>query len=374
MFPSLFPYGTGAPELQNRTIKISLESHIQYLLNLENENHKFSTHHLFRFFMFNLIQRRQICRGAKLTISRSSFIKESQILNNIRFKDFKDAIKNPTSAFENLGIGNLVRQLKATSRHVMASGSSRVAQREEIFNMINYFGTPTLFFTINPAVVHHPCISLLCGKEINLDIFYNNNLPNSRDCSILVAMNPKAQVQFVQALVHATYTYLFCAKTTFKKENNDCGILGNVQTYYGCYEIAKNGMLHIHALLWLTNALDPNELVQRLKNDETFKHGLLNYLDDIIVQSLIRQNPKDCNEINDYDWDNINPCATMPPNTSDIDFENIYQRDLYKLINTCNRHVCNPACYKNDKDAANKLCRYGFPHKIINETHFDNET
>jgi hypothetical protein len=60
-------------------------------------------------------------------------------------------------------------------------------------------------------------------------------------------------------------------------------------------------MLHIHALLWLTNALDPNELVQRLKNDETFKHGLLNYLDDIIVQSLIRQNPKDCNETNDYD-------------------------------------------------------------------------
>jgi hypothetical protein len=42
-------------------------------------------------------------------------------------------------------------------------------------------------------------------------------------------------------------------------------------------------MLHIHALLWLTNTLDPNELVQRLKNDETFKHGLLNYLDDIIV-------------------------------------------------------------------------------------------
>jgi hypothetical protein len=56
-------------------------------------------------------------------------------------------------------------------------------------------------------------------------------LPNSKDHSILAAMNPKAQVQFVQALVHATYTYLFCAKTTFNKENNDCGILGNVQTY-----------------------------------------------------------------------------------------------------------------------------------------------
>jgi hypothetical protein len=257
------------------------------------------------------------------TLVRSAF---GQILNNIRSEDFKDVIKNPTSAFENPGIGNLVRQLKATSRHVMASGSSRAAQCEEIFNIINYFGTPTLFFTINSAVMHHPCVSLLCGKEINLDIFYENNLPNSKDHSILATMNPKAQVQFVQALVHATYTYLFCAKTTFNKKNNNCGILGNVQTYYGCYETAKNGMLHIHALLWLTNAIDPNELVQWLKNDETFKHGLLNYLDDIIVRTLIKQKSTDCNETNNYDWDNINPCATMPSNTSDIDFEKIIKK------------------------------------------------
>ena len=133
-------------------------------------------------------------------------------------------------------------------------------------------------------------------------------------------------------------------------------------------------MLYIHALLWFTNALDLNELVQWIKNDETFKYDLLNYLDDIIVRTLIQQKATNFNETNNYDWDNINPCATVPPNTSDIDFEQIYQRDLYKLINTCNRHVCNPACYKNDKDVANKFCRYGFLHKIINEIHFDNET
>jgi hypothetical protein len=49
IFPSLFLYGTGALELQHRSIKISLNSHIQYLLNLKDENHEFSTHHLFDF-------------------------------------------------------------------------------------------------------------------------------------------------------------------------------------------------------------------------------------------------------------------------------------------------------------------------------------
>jgi hypothetical protein len=34
-----------------------------------------------------------------------------------------------------------------------------------------------------------------------------------RDSSIFVAMNSKPQVQFVQALIHATYTYLFYAKS-----------------------------------------------------------------------------------------------------------------------------------------------------------------
>jgi hypothetical protein len=61
----------------------------------------------------------------------------------------------------------------------------------------------------------------------------------------------------------------------------------------------------------------------------------------------------------------------MPPNTNDINFEQIYQRDMYKILKTCNCHFCNPACYKNNKDVRNKLCRYGFPHKIMNDTHFD---
>ncbi|HYP43549.1 MAG TPA: hypothetical protein VEQ18_05955, partial [Candidatus Nitrosocosmicus sp.] len=99
-------------------------------------------------------------------------------------------------------------------------------------------------------------------------------------------MNPKAQAQFVQTLVHATFKYLFCVKTTSSIKNNNCGILGNVKTYYGCFENALSGMLHIHALLWLTNSPNPNELTELLETDKTFKDGLLKYLDDIILRSL----------------------------------------------------------------------------------------
>jgi len=160
---------------------------------------------------------------------------------------------------------------------------------------------------------------------------------------------------------------LFCVKNTFVTKNKNCGILRNIQTYYGCVENALSGMLHIHALLWLTNASNPNELIQLLEFDKTFEDGLLKYLDNIIVQSLPIQKELNINELTDFDWDTIHPCSTMPPNSKDINFKNIYTRNLHKMLNTCNCHVCNPACYKNIKDASEKLCRYGFPHVVIDK-------
>jgi hypothetical protein len=104
----------------------------------------------------------------------------------------------------------------------------------------------------------------------------------------------------------------------------------------------------MHVLLWLTNALDLNELIQQFKNDKIFKHGLLKYLDNIIVQTLITQISRNYDETNNFDWNNINPCSTMPLKTNDINFEKSIQRDLSKLINTCHLHDWNLACYKNN--------------------------
>jgi hypothetical protein len=78
--------------------------------------------------------------------------------------------------------------------------------------MINCLGTLSLFFTLNPTVVHHPAVSLLHGKEINLHVFYDKNLPNSRDRSIITTMNPKAQTQFSTCHIYIYFLY----KKTFQ--------------------------------------------------------------------------------------------------------------------------------------------------------------
>jgi hypothetical protein len=51
----------------------------------------------------------------------------------------------------------------------MASGSSRAIQRNQNFSMINFMGTLSLFFILNPSFVHHPLLVGLNGQNINLD-------------------------------------------------------------------------------------------------------------------------------------------------------------------------------------------------------------
>jgi hypothetical protein len=69
--------------------------------------------------------------------------------------------------------------------------------------------------------------------------------------------------------------------------------------------------------------------------------------------------------------DHIYPCNTRPLDIEDKTFPKLLQNDIYKLMNTCNRHVCNSTCYKTDGNASKKLCRYGLPQPLINEIHFN---
>jgi len=63
----------------------------------------------------------------------------------------------------------------------MAFGSSRATQRDQIFSMINFTGMPSLFFILNPTFVHHPLLTILGGQNINLDLFYDKNMPTKNE-------------------------------------------------------------------------------------------------------------------------------------------------------------------------------------------------
>jgi hypothetical protein len=52
MFPTLFPYGLGAPKMTCQKIKFSIGAHVKCLMNLDDKDHGVAKHHLFIFSCF----------------------------------------------------------------------------------------------------------------------------------------------------------------------------------------------------------------------------------------------------------------------------------------------------------------------------------
>jgi hypothetical protein len=96
MFPCLFPFGIDVPEMTSRPMKVSLQMHIKHLMNVNETQYNFSKHHLFPFFVFNVIQRRQICLGTKLVVSKSSNMIENELLNKLQSTNFDEIIIDRT--------------------------------------------------------------------------------------------------------------------------------------------------------------------------------------------------------------------------------------------------------------------------------------
>jgi hypothetical protein len=153
-------------------------------------------------------------------------------------------------------------------------------------------------------------------------------------------------------------------------------VFDHIKTYYKCYEIAKNGILHVHTLLLLKDSLDPNTLIQLLHDHEEFQESIINYLNDIIIQNIDKYKSfnETTHENNGENNENIHPCTTRPINTNANNFHELFNKDIYKLMNLRNRHMCSLTCYKSNVDASKKFCKYGFLQTLVDKTHFDDDT
>jgi hypothetical protein len=94
LFPTLFPYGYGAPYDPLRPTAVSLNQHIRYLLAYEDQ--RFEKHHSFMFVMFNVLQRRQACWNASLMASRPYFRETATDLQALTMKVIEAALIGAT--------------------------------------------------------------------------------------------------------------------------------------------------------------------------------------------------------------------------------------------------------------------------------------
>ncbi|CAF3460105.1 unnamed protein product, partial [Rotaria socialis] len=274
LFPTLFPYGCGAPYDSTRPSPVSLNQHIRYLLAYEDQ--RFEKHHSFMFVLFNIMQRRQACWNASLMASRPYFQDTATDLQTLTSKEIETALISATSqtfsSITNPRVNMLMKRIRTVGGNVMGSAYSRASLRTQIHALIFNQGLPSIFMTINPADIHSRVALYFAGVDLDLDTILPEKIPSTYERAQIIASHPVATARFFNVLISSIL------KCMVEK-----GVLGPIKAYFGTVENQGHGSLHLHILMWLDHDLTPSQLKESVKNEE-FRNGLLGYLEDIIKQ------------------------------------------------------------------------------------------
>ncbi|CAF1350216.1 unnamed protein product [Adineta steineri] len=237
LFPTLFPYGYGAPYDPLRPTAVSLNQHIRYLLAYEDQ--RFEKHHSFMFVMFNILQRRQACWNASLMASRPYFQHAATDLQTLTTKEIEAALlsatKNTFSSIANPRINMLMKQIRAVGGNVMGSAYSRSALRTQIHALIFNQGLPSIFMTINPAGIHSRIALYFAGVDLDLDKIIPEKIPSTYERAQIIAAHPVATARFFNVLISSILKCLV-----------EKGVLGPIKAYSGTVENQGRGSLHLH--------------------------------------------------------------------------------------------------------------------------------
>ncbi|THV00242.1 hypothetical protein K435DRAFT_567266, partial [Dendrothele bispora CBS 962.96] len=203
----------------------------------------FQVHLSFIFVVHNILLVRRSSSRTRLAVQRSWWPNAARAMDNIddaallRFrnhlvdrKNRKDASLVKPRDEKEQAIVKLLRHVQYVDDHMEGSVGSVAMMQEQIRAITRSSGTPSLFFTLNPADGHNPIASFLAGKDIDLDALFDK--PDSRFTSMdrlrTLAENPVAGAQFFHLMVDELIGKFLGLNRPGKR-----GVFGRVKFYYG---------------------------------------------------------------------------------------------------------------------------------------------
>lgn len=278
-YPHLFPYGHGGAEIKGRTVSLSLNRWIKHLLKFHD--HKFRKDAAFLFFVFNVLQKREVYLQTSLRIKRKDFNPTTSILSSVasdNIKEAMDASISGNSFITDPTMKHRMQKIQAVGSKLRYSTYDRQSMRQEIQALMINLGMPAFFVTLNPTDVHSPLVCFLAGEKIDVDQTLPDNMPNVRKRAQIVAENPVEVAEYFHIVIEAFFTYIL------RYGDPKGGAFGIPSAYYSCMEEQGKGTLHIHILIWVHGYSNPTEMRQSMKDSPEVKERLLQYLDSIVKQ------------------------------------------------------------------------------------------
>ncbi len=347
IYPTLFPYGVGGFEDDQRAVKVSFRRQVKHFMKLRDR--RFQIHHSFLFTAFNILQRRSVLLHSSLKVRKSGFERLANDFASISLETVSrvcDRISQGETANinspEERRVLNLMREVQLITKCVPGSSAARVAMRNEIRGLMLTKGMPSFYLTINPADVYCPVVKFLAGEDIDVDRLLPNQVPDFWDQSILIAQNPVVAARFFNLYMKAFISSLLGYDVGTRRST--MGILGNIKAYYGCVEAQGRGTLHCHMIVWVEGGLDPNEIKERIQSEGGGEFGerLIRFLDDTISNGF-----PDLPAGTDGE-DAPHPCAIrgFDLQESSDSVADYRKKDIARLIRSCQVHKHSSTCYK----------------------------
>jgi len=275
-FPVLFPYGVGSIEAE-RKVKLSLREHAQWALQYYDR--RFAKHHSFPFVLFALVQKHEAMYSARLQMRRQEFERDNLAMASITVADLREAEaeERRKEPITNAHVRALRRHVTAANGRVVGSDSACARYRGMIWGTCLLLRGPSLWLTINPADIHDPIAQIFVGEDIDMDKFNSQLGPDSSHRAENIASNPYAAAEYFHFVVNTTLESLFGISKRGPRTNSEKGILGHLTGYFGVVEAQGRGSLHVHMLLWLSNAPNVMEMHAKLQ-EESFREQIRTYI------------------------------------------------------------------------------------------------
>lgn len=226
-------------------------------------------------------------------------------LNNLVERLSYTSVKPETE--EEKACFRIIADLNHVNYKVQGSITSKKYMRNEIWSLVSYLGAPSWFITFAPADVKHPIALYFADTSTK----YVPECWSSDERWRLIANNPVAGARFFNMMADLFIKHVLGVGT------GESGIYGDTSGYYGTVEQQGCLTLHLHLLLWLKNALTPQEIRDRIMDPNSdFQKAMVEYLESVHVGEFMTGTAKDVREridkLNQENPARVPPTETLP--------------------------------------------------------------
>jgi hypothetical protein len=256
MFPWLFPYGLGGI---GSVFGLSDNEHKRRLLMYHDK--RFQVDPTFPFVAFSHQQIKTSTSNSFLLAKKTRFLDISQrimqldlnALTNLLQKLSTEQYITPTTHAEKQCF-QILSDLDHVTSTLKGSATSKKWMRNEIWALTAHIGAPFWYITLSPADIKHPiCIYYASTNEK----FKPKIMPYDERVR-LICNNPIAGSHFFHHMITIfIQSVLGCGQ-------QDAGLFGPINGYYGTVEQQGRLTLHLHMLLWLDGNLTPQIMCERI--------------------------------------------------------------------------------------------------------------